>query len=138
MDHIRQRLESELDRTMDRIRYSTSNILLEEVAGAVGSNGFLADGGDIIRRNADREMSFATRSLLVERARKLGQALERLRDGDYGRCEECDELIAPARLRAMPEVTTCVRCQDMLERSQQFEPVLAGVDHTTRWTTRNW
>jgi hypothetical protein len=67
MDHIRQRLESELDRTMDRIRYSTGNILLEEVTGAVGSNGFLADGGDIIRRNADREMSFATRSLLVER-----------------------------------------------------------------------
>jgi len=73
-------------------------------------------------------MSFTTRSLLVERARKLGQALERLRSGDYGRCEECDELIAPARLRAMPEVTTCVRCQDMRERSQQFEPVMVGGD----------
>ena len=129
MDHIRQRLQSELDRTMARIRYSTGNILLDEVSGAVGANGVLADGGDVICRNADREMSFTTRSLLVERARKLGQALERLRDGDYGRCEECDEVIAPARLRAMPEVTTCVRCQDMLERTQQFEPVMAGVDH---------
>ena len=128
MDHIRQRLQSELDHTMDRIRYSNGNILLEEVTGAVGGNGLLADGGDVIRRNADREMSFATRSLLVERARKLGQALERLRDGDYGRCEECDGLIAPARLRAMPEVTTCVRCQDMLERAQLFEPVMAGAD----------
>jgi DnaK suppressor protein len=128
MDHIRQRLQSELDRTMDRIRYSTGNILLEEVTGAVGGNSFLADGVDVICRNADREMTFATRSLLVERARKLNQALERLQDGEYGRCEECDELIAPARLRAMPEVTTCVRCQDMLERSQQFEPVMAGVD----------
>jgi RNA polymerase-binding transcription factor DksA len=29
---------------------------------------------------------------------------------------ECNEAIAPARLRAMPEVTTCVRCQDRLER----------------------
>ena len=129
MDHIRQRLESELDRTMDRIRYSIGNILVEELSGAVGANSSLADGGDIICQNADREISFATRSLLVERARKLGQALERLRDGDYGRCEECDGLIAPARLRAMPEVTTCVRCQDMLERTQQFEPVMAGVDH---------
>jgi DnaK suppressor protein len=128
MDHIRQRLQSELDRTMDRIRYSTGSILLEEVTGAVASKGSLADGGDVICRNADREMSFATRSLLVERARKLGQALERLRGGDYGRCEECDELIAPARLTAMPEVTTCVRCQDMLERTLRFEPVMAGVD----------
>jgi len=84
---------------------------------------------DVICQNADRELSFATRSLLVERARKLRQALERLHDGEYGRCEECNELIAPARLRAMPEVTTCVRCQDLLERAQRFEPVMAGVDH---------
>src|SRR5215813_8587795 len=99
MDHIRRRLEAELDHTMDRIRYSTGNIMLEELCGAVGGTGFLADGVDVICRNADREMSFATRSLLVERARKIGQALERLRDGEYGRCEECDEPIAPARLR---------------------------------------
>ena len=114
---------------MDRIRHSTGAILVEEVSGTVGAPGVLADGGDVICRNADREMSFTTRSLLVERARKLGQALERLRGGDFGRCEECDELIAPARLRAMPEVTTCVRCQDMLERTQGFEPVMAGFDH---------
>jgi len=129
MNHIRQQLESELNRTMDRIRYSTGNILVEELSGAVGANGSLADGGDVSCQNADREMSFASRSLLVERARKLGQALKRLRDGDYGRCEECDGLIAPARLRAMPEVATCVRCQDVLERTRQFEPVMAGVDH---------
>jgi DnaK suppressor protein len=128
MDHIRQRLESELNHTMHRIRYSTGDILLEEFGGAVGGSGFLADGVDVICRNADREMSFATRSLLVERARKLGQALERLRAGEYGRCEECEELIAPARLRAMPEVTTCVRCQDLLERAQRLEPVMAGLD----------
>ena len=70
----------------------------------------------MIRLNEDREMNFATRSLLVERANKLAEALERLRGGEYGVCEECGEAIAPARLRAMPEVTTCVRCQDRLER----------------------
>jgi DnaK suppressor protein len=129
VDHIRQRLESELNHTLHRIRYSTDDILLEELSGASGGSGFLADGVDVICRNAEREMSFATRSFLVERARKLGQALERLNGGEYGRCEECDEVIAPARLRAMPEVTTCVRCQDMLERAQRFEPGIAGLDH---------
>ena len=129
MDHIRQRLESELNHTMHRIRYSTDDILLEELSGASGGSGFLADGVDVTCRNAEREMSFATRSLLVERARKLAQALERLNGGEYGRCEECDGIIAPARLRAMPEVTTCVRCHDMLERALRFEPVMAGLDH---------
>src|SRR5262249_2612517 len=107
----------------------TGSILVEEWSSAVDANGSLADGGDVICRNADREMSFATRSLLVDRARKLGQALQRLRDGDYGRCEECEEATARGRVRAMPEVTTCVRCQDMLERAEVFEPVMAGGDH---------
>jgi len=65
----------------------------------------------------------------VERANKLAEALERLRGGEYGVCEECGEAIAPARLRAMPEVTTCVRCQDRLERMiPRLETVAAAAD----------
>ena len=126
MEEIKKRLESELNRTMGRIRQMGGGIILEDFPGAVGDNTPLADETDVIRLNEDREMSFATRSLLVERANKLAEALERLRDGEYGLCEECGETIAPARLRAMPEVATCVRCQDRLERSRQFERVGAG------------
>jgi len=97
-------------------------VVLEEFPGA-GENTPLADEVDLIQLNEDREMSFATRSMLVERANKLAEALERLRGGDYGTCQECEEPIAPARLRAMPEVTTCVRCQDRLERSKRLQPV---------------
>jgi RNA polymerase-binding transcription factor DksA len=128
MDEIRQRLETELSHTMGRLRQMGGSVMLEEFPGAVGDNSPLADEVDVIRLNEDREMSFATRSLLVERANKLAEALERLRGGEYGLCEECNEPIAPARLRAMPEVTTCVRCQDRLERSRQFQTVGTGFD----------
>ena len=128
MDEIRQRLETELSHTMGRLRQMGGSVMLEEFPGAVGDNSPLADEVDVIRLNEDREMSFATRSLLVERANKLAEALERLRGGEYGLCEECNEPIAPARLRAMPEVTTCVRCQDRLERSRRFQTVGAGFD----------
>ena len=30
--------------------------------------------------------------------------------------------VVPARLRAMPEVTTCVKCQDQLERQRKLQP----------------
>jgi DnaK suppressor protein len=116
MEDIKQRLESELSHTMDRIRHMGATVAFEDFPGAAGDNTPLADEVDVIRLNEDREMSFATRSLLVERANKLAEALDRLRGGEYGICEECGEPIAPARLRAMPEVTTCVRCQDQLER----------------------
>ncbi len=128
MEEIKQRLESELNHTMSRIRQLGGAVVLEEFPGALGDYTPLADEVDVIRLNEDREMSFATRSLLVERANKLAEALERLRGGEYGLCEECGEPIAPARLRAMPEVTRCVRCQDRVERSRQFETVGAGFD----------
>jgi RNA polymerase-binding transcription factor len=128
MDEIRKRLELELSTTMDRIRRIGGGVVFEDFPGAVSDNSPLADEVDVIRVNEDREMSFATRSLLVERANKLALALERLRGGEYGVCQECDEAIAPARLRAMPEVTTCVRCQDRLERSSsRLSPVGAAL-----------
>ncbi len=128
MDEIRQRLESELNHTMNRIRQLGGAVILEEFPGALGDYTPLADEVDVIRLNEDREMSFATRSLLVERANKLAEALDRLRGGEYGLCEECGEPIAPARLRAMPEVTRCVRCQARVERTRQFERVGGGFD----------
>ena len=126
MDEIKKRLESELSHTVSRIRRMGGGVVLEEFPGA-GENTPLADEVDLIQLNEDREMSFATRSMLVERANKLAEALERLRGGAYGTCQECEEPIAPARLRAMPEVTTCVRCQDRLERSKRLQPVGGSV-----------
>ena len=123
MDEIRKKLESELSHTVNRIRRMGGGVVFEEFPGVFGDNTPLADEVDLIQLNEDREMSFATRSMLVERANKLAEALERLRGGDYGICQECEEPIAPARLRAMPEVTTCVRCQDRLERSKRLQPV---------------
>ena len=124
MDDVRKRLESELSQTMQRIRHMGGAVVLDEVYG--GDTTGLADEVDVIRVNQDREMSFATRSLLVERAKKLTGALDRLRGGEYGTCEECAERIAPARLRVMPEVTTCVRCQDRLERMARLEVVVTA------------
>ena len=52
---------------------------------------------------------------LIDEANKLAEALERFRGGEHGTCEECRNPIPPARLRATPEATTCLRCQGRLE-----------------------
>ncbi len=117
MDEVRDRIEKELGSVMDRLRQLGGAVVIEEFPGAVGDNSPFADPTEEVQVHGEREVSFATRSLLVERANRLAEALERLREGEYGTCEECGEPIAPARLKAMPEVTTCVRCQDRRERS---------------------
>ena len=126
MNDIRERLERDLRTTVSRFRTLDGRVAIEELAGAIGATCPFADEVDEIQANEGREIGFATRTLLVERVHKLRTALDHLRDGDYGTCVECGEPIAPARLRAMPEVETCVRCQDRIERyGRQLEAVEA-------------
>ena len=124
MDSIRKRLEQDLKTAVDRLRQMGGAVAIEETPGAIGDNSPFADEVDEIQANGDREIGFATRELLVDRVNRLSAALDRLAEGDYGICVECEEPISPARLRAMPEVQTCVRCQDRIERfGRQLEPV---------------
>ena len=123
---IRKRLETDLREAVSRLRQVGGSAALEELLGASGHSWAFADEVDEIQANERREIGFATRELLVERVNRITAALDRLNDGEYGTCVECGEKIAAARLRALPEVQTCVRCQDMIERRmrhQDLEPV---------------
>lgn len=124
MKGIRERLEEDLRTTVSRLRNLDGTVALEEPPAPIGGP---EDDFDEIEANERREIGYATRELLVTRVHRLQAALERLREGEYGLCVECGERIAPARLRVMPEVQTCVRCQDRLERMgrRDLEPVEA-------------
>ena len=127
---IRMRLEQELRAAAARLRHIAGSAALEELLGPTGEHWSYADEVDGILANERREIGFATRELLVERVNALAAALDRLNDGEYGTCTECGEEIAPARLHALPEVQTCVRCQDRIERygSRELETVQVGGD----------
>jgi len=116
MDDIRKRLDHNLTAALSRLRQIGGGVAVEELPGASGNNSRFADEVDKIQANENLEMSFATRERLVERVNRLLAALDRLNDGEYGVCVECAEGISPARLHALPEVQTCVRCQDRIER----------------------
>ena len=123
---IRKRLETDLREAVSRLRQMGGSAALEEMLVPSGERLAYADEVDEIQANERREIGFATRELLVERVNRITAALDRLNDGEYGTCVECGEKIAAARLRALPEVQTCVRCQDMIERRarhQDLEPV---------------
>jgi DnaK suppressor protein len=113
---IRERIERELDQLQWRLRPYGGVAELEDEATVAIDPASAADLLDGVNQNADREMSFATRSLLVQRRNQLAVALERIQDGTYGICEECQKPIPPARFQAIPEATTCVPCQSRRER----------------------
>jgi DnaK suppressor protein len=45
---------------------------------------------------------------------QVTDALERFEQGTYGLCELCGAEIDPARLKALPYATHCIRCQQRL------------------------
>lgn len=50
---------------------------------------------------------------------KIQRALERIDNGTFGVCEECDEPISVKRLQARPEATLCIRCKEEQERVER-------------------
>ncbi|WP_157420408.1 TraR/DksA family transcriptional regulator [Actinomadura kijaniata] len=48
---------------------------------------------------------------------EIDEALRRLEDGVYGRCEGCREAIPAGRLEILPYVRYCVRCQGRANRA---------------------
>jgi DnaK suppressor protein len=48
---------------------------------------------------------------------KVEDALERFEQGTYGICEQCGAEIDPARLKALPYATLCLRCQQRLKKT---------------------
>jgi RNA polymerase-binding transcription factor DksA len=116
MDQTRERLENELKMTATRLRQIARPDELEELPASLGS---IFDDVDKIQIDQTREMGLMTKGRLVQRANRLVSALKRLESGTYGQCVECGDTIKEARLKALPEVETCLVCQDQIERMRR-------------------
>jgi DnaK suppressor protein len=45
----------------------------------------------------------------------IDAALERIHDGTYGKCVQCDGVISKARLNAIPYTPVCIKCAEQQE-----------------------
>jgi RNA polymerase-binding transcription factor DksA len=56
------------------------------------------------------EMTLARKERVKARIEALQEALAKVHEGSYGRCERCDAKIDPERLEILPATTLCVDC----------------------------
>ena len=54
---------------------------------------------------------------LMQLLEEITAALDRLRQGNFGQCEECDAEIPKPRLHALPYARYCVECARKLEQN---------------------
>lgn len=75
--------------------------------------------GDLIDAALDSVQDEISSQLAEVESRELTRienALERMRNGEYGLCEACGTNIPLARLNALPYATYCIKCQREAER----------------------
>ena len=79
----------------------------------------VGDFYDDVDIEKDRQMYH----MLGERERKkikaIDEALEKIEDKVYGRCEECDKKINKERLKILPLAKYCVNCQSEIEKREK-------------------
>jgi len=61
------------------------------------------------------EVDMALMQMKSETLSRIDQAIARLENGTYGLCQECDQEIAAARLKALPFAALCRECQEDTE-----------------------
>ena len=80
----------------------------------------LADEADMLSSELDASMQMRLRSREALYLKKVNEALERLKDGTFGECEDCGDQIENKRLQARPTTTQCMDCKETAERSEKI------------------
>ena len=76
--------------------------------------------GDVVDFALDSVQDEINSQLAEVESRELSNieaALEKMRDGTYGKCEGCNDSIPLIRLQALPYASYCINCQQELERN---------------------
>lgn len=80
--------------------------------------------GDVIDQagdERDRELSLLLTDRNKEKLLAINEALEKLKEGSYGICEECGEKIGAGRIKVIPLTKYCVNCQSRLEKELSLQ-----------------
>ena len=68
----------------------------------------LAEEGDLANTIINQNVTVHLREQELNKLRFINEALERITDGTYGRCEDCDDEISESRLNNQPWTDVCL------------------------------
>lgn len=105
--------------------------LRRSLAGELALRGCSETAADECDEAQDAESDVVFSRIADSETRELAaidNALGRLRNGEYGVCEECGGRILLARLQALPYATVCIKCQ------RESETRDGGCDGRGHWS----
>ena len=117
LETLKSALREERQRVAHAIEY-----LHEENQGSLeDETGDIAPGvdnhpADAATETFDRELDYTLEENAEGVLAAIDAALQRMEDGTYGKCQNCDKDISAERLEAIPWATRCIDCKRKEER----------------------
>lgn len=74
------------------------------------------DPVDLAVRNYSKNVMLAVSENESRQLTLIDEALLRIDDDEYGACLNCENVISPKRLAAIPWARYCLNCQELLEQ----------------------
>ncbi len=106
---LRQRLQKQRDEILSMYKQDLR-------AGQESADDGTEDIVDRANNAYNRELMFSLSDSERNTLLQIENALRRMDEGTYGRCANCGQNIAIARLEALPWARFCVDCQELAER----------------------
>lgn len=79
----------------------------------------IKENGDMGLEELRQSNAFALIELKYDELLNVEQALDRMEEGEYGRCLDCERWIGPERLKAVPYAIRCRDCQAGYEKRER-------------------
>ena len=105
-----------LQQQMDELLHDAG----KTVSGMTEEKTNFPDPTDRAALESDRNFELRIRDRERKLINKIRQAIERINDGSFGLCENCEEEIGVERLRARPVTTLCIDCKTEQERQERI------------------
>jgi DnaK suppressor protein len=81
-----------------------------------------ADQMDEIQQATEQDLAMQSVDRESRQLRQIKAALQRIRDGGFGTCTDCESAISPKRLAAVPWAPRCIQCQEAADRDGREGP----------------
>jgi len=117
-DELKQML---VDRRREILNEVQSRIKDVRSEGAGGLTAGVMDAEETSVADIQEDIELALIQMKAETLARINEALGRLEENTYGRCNECAEEISPQRLRALPFAIRCKDCEEARERAMERE-----------------
>jgi DnaK suppressor protein len=83
---------------------------------------------DIATDNLEHELNYIFEEREREKLQNIDNALARMKEGNYGECEECGDDIEVERLLALPFTRLCLDCKSKQERQRKLRFNMADIE----------